>query len=79
MRHYDNECEDEPANSPVIKIDVEALITAIKGSTVDAIATDHAPHATHEKELEFTCGSKWYHGFGNVVGLAMTHLVHTGI
>jgi len=34
-------------------IDREAVITALADGTIDAIATDHAPHAAHEKQQEF--------------------------
>ncbi len=33
--------------------DLEALIVALGDGTVDAIATDHAPHAPHEKIIDF--------------------------
>jgi len=33
--------------------DREAVITALADGTIDAIATDHAPHAGHEKQQEF--------------------------
>ena len=33
--------------------DRDAMIEAILDGVVDAIATDHAPHAMHEKEVEF--------------------------
>jgi dihydroorotase len=39
--------------------DVEACRRGLADGTIDAIATDHAPHAVHEKEVEFTaapCG-----------------------
>lgn len=35
------------------KADVDALIEALADGTVDMLATDHAPHAAHEKEVEF--------------------------
>lgn len=35
------------------KADVEALIAALEDGTIDMLATDHAPHAAHEKEVEF--------------------------
>ncbi len=35
------------------KEDVEAVKKALKDGTVDAIATDHAPHAQGEKDVEF--------------------------
>jgi len=34
--------------------DVEACRAGIADGTIDAIATDHAPHAVHEKDVEFT-------------------------
>ena len=33
--------------------DVEALKAALADGTIDCIATDHAPHAAQEKDLEF--------------------------
>ncbi len=41
------------------RADVEACRLGLADGTLDAIATDHAPHAVHEKEVEFTeapCG-----------------------
>jgi dihydroorotase len=35
--------------------DQDALIEGLSDGTIDAIATDHAPHATDEKEQEFAC------------------------
>ncbi len=41
-------------NPPLrMKEDVEAVKKAIKDGTIDAIATDHAPHAEGEKDVEF--------------------------
>ncbi|MEN8181431.1 MAG: dihydroorotase [Myxococcota bacterium] len=34
--------------------DVEACREGLRDGTLDAIATDHAPHAVHEKEVEFS-------------------------
>jgi dihydroorotase len=33
--------------------DVDAMREAVKDGTIDILATDHAPHAAHEKEVEF--------------------------
>ena len=33
--------------------DIHAIKEGLKDGTIDAIATDHAPHASHEKQLEF--------------------------
>ena len=37
--------------------DIDALIEGLKDGTIDAIATDHAPHASYEKEREFALAS----------------------
>jgi dihydroorotase len=34
--------------------DAKACVEGLADGTLDAIATDHAPHAVHEKEVEFT-------------------------
>lgn len=33
--------------------DVEAMLQALRSGVIDILATDHAPHAVHEKEVEF--------------------------
>lgn len=33
--------------------DVEAMLQALRSGVIDILATDHAPHAAHEKEVEF--------------------------
>jgi dihydroorotase len=33
--------------------DVQAIKAGLRDGTIDIIATDHAPHAAHEKQLEF--------------------------
>ncbi|MCK5237205.1 MAG: dihydroorotase, partial [Deltaproteobacteria bacterium] len=43
--------------------DIKALRKALKDGTIDCIATDHAPHSSIEKDVEFDCAA-----FG-VVGL----------
>jgi dihydroorotase len=54
--------------------DREALIVALADGTVDAIATDHAPHASHEKDLEFERALFGVTGLETALALAMTHL-----
>jgi dihydroorotase len=55
--------------------DVEALVTGILDGTVDAIATDHAPHASFEKEVEFNAAPFGMTGLETALGLALTELV----
>ncbi|MBZ5573741.1 MAG: dihydroorotase [Acidobacteriia bacterium] len=54
--------------------DREALLVALADGTVDAIATDHAPHATHEKIIEFEKALFGIIGLETALGLAITRL-----
>jgi len=54
--------------------DREALQVALADGTVDAIATDHAPHALHEKQVEFERASFGIIGLETALGLAITRL-----
>jgi dihydroorotase len=45
------------------KDDVAACVEGLADGTLDAIATDHAPHAVHEKEVEFTAAPPGVLGF----------------
>ncbi|TLM97692.1 MAG: dihydroorotase, partial [Actinobacteria bacterium] len=55
--------------------DREALVAALLDGTVDAIATDHAPHAAHEKALEFEIAPFGTTGVETALPLVITHLV----
>ncbi len=57
--------------------DRAALIEALVDGTVDCIATDHAPHAPHEKELEFELAPFGTTGLETALSLVNTHLVAT--
>jgi dihydroorotase len=48
-----------------------AVIEAILDGTVDCIATDHAPHAAHEKEIEFERAPNGITGLETALGLAL--------
>jgi dihydroorotase len=54
--------------------DREAMIEGILDGSVDAIATDHAPHATHEKEQEFDRAPNGITGLESALGLAIAVL-----
>ncbi|MBN1375108.1 MAG: dihydroorotase [Dehalococcoidia bacterium] len=56
--------------------DIEALITAINDGTLDAIATDHAPHPSEDKLCEFDLAAFGISGFETAFGALMT-LVHS--
>jgi len=55
--------------------DREALIGALLDGTIDAIATDHAPHASHEKALEFELAPFGTTGLETALPLVITHLL----
>ena len=54
--------------------DIKALLAALADGTIDAIATDHAPHARHEKEVEFERASFGIIGLETALGLAISKL-----
>ncbi len=54
--------------------DREALLVALADGTVDAIATDHAPHAAHEKQVEFERAAFGITGLETALALAITRL-----
>jgi dihydroorotase len=54
--------------------DREAILVALADGTVDAIATDHAPHASHEKQIEFERASFGITGLETALALAITRL-----
>ncbi|MBW6468287.1 MAG: dihydroorotase [Coriobacteriia bacterium] len=58
--------------------DREALVEALLDGTIDCIATDHAPHARHEKELEFELAPFGTTGLETALSLVITHLVQPG-
>lgn len=58
---------------------VEALRAALKDGTVDAIITDHAPHAPEEKDVEFRYAPCGFCGLETSVGVILTELYHTNL
>src|SRR6195256_4681625 len=58
--------------------DREALLAGLADGTVDAIATDHAPHEPALKDVEFDRAPFGILGFETALALALEQLVHTG-
>ncbi|HQU84482.1 MAG TPA: dihydroorotase [Pyrinomonadaceae bacterium] len=58
---------------------LEAILEGIKDGTIDAIATDHAPHHADEKALEYDRAPMGITGLETALGLAFNELVHKGI
>lgn len=59
--------------------DRQALIEALKSGVIDIIATDHAPHAAHEKEIPFEQASMGVTGLETSFPVVYTDLVIPGI
>lgn len=60
------------------KDDCEAIIEGLRDGTLDCIATDHAPHAAYEKEVEFALAPFGIVGLETSLALGITHLVKPG-
>jgi dihydroorotase len=58
--------------------DREALRAGLADGSVDAIATDHAPHHAASKDVEFDRAPFGITGFETALGLALDELVHPG-
>lgn len=57
--------------------DIEALLVGLGDGTIDAIATDHAPHALEDKACEYGLAACGISGLETAVGLVLT-LVNIG-
>lgn len=59
--------------------DVAAVREALADGTIDAIVTDHAPHALEEKLVEFDRAPFGVVGLETALGVVITHLVRPGL
>jgi dihydroorotase len=59
--------------------DRAALIEAVRDGTIEAIATDHAPHARHEKEVPFEDAPFGVTGLETAFSALYTQLVEPGV
>ncbi len=59
--------------------DRAALIEALRDGTIEAIATDHAPHARHEKEVPFESAPFGVTGLETAFSVLFTRLVEPGV
>jgi dihydroorotase len=72
MRDYDSNYKMNPPLRSAS--DREAILVALADGTVDAIATDHAPHASHEKDMEFERAAFGITGLETALALAVMKL-----
>jgi dihydroorotase len=59
--------------------DRQAVIAGLADGTIDAIATDHAPHAWEEKDAEFLFAPPGLIGLETALALGITELVEPGL
>jgi dihydroorotase len=59
--------------------DRDALREGVADGTIDAIATDHAPHAVEEKEAEFDLSPPGTIGLETALAAVLTYLVRPGV
>lgn len=59
--------------------DVEAVRAGLADGTIDAIASDHAPHSLEEKQVEFDAAPPGMVGLETLLPLTLTHLVGPGV
>ncbi|SHJ73387.1 dihydroorotase [Propionispora hippei] len=57
----------------------KALLAGLKDGTIDAIATDHAPHAFEEKDREFRFAPSGFAGLETSIGVVLSTLYHSGL
>lgn len=72
MRDYDSNFKMNPPLRSAA--DREAILVALADGSADAIATDHAPHALHEKDMEFERAAFGITGLETALALAITRL-----
>ena len=61
------------------KEDQDAVIAGLQDGTIDALATDHAPHTNEEKLRAFIEAPNGILGFETAVGILFTKLIHTNV
>lgn len=74
---FDSTCKMCPPLRP--QVDVDIILQALQDGTIDCIASDHSPHASHEVQAPFEEAPFGMVGLESVVGLTLTHLAHNGI
>ena len=58
--------------------DVRGIISGLRDGTIDAIATDHAPHSAEEKARPLAKAPSGMIGLETSLALSLTYLYHTG-
>ena len=61
------------------KVDVELLLQGLQDGTIDCIASDHSPHASHEVDVPFDEAPFGASTIEATLGATLTYLTHSGI
>ena len=77
LEHYNTDFKMKPPLRT--EEDREALLKGLKDGTIDAVATDHAPHTDEEKMAEFQDAPVGVIGLETAVGVVLTKLYHAKI
>jgi dihydroorotase len=77
VRDYDTNAKVNPPLRS--QADRRAVIQGLKDGVIDVIATDHAPHTTEEKKVEFDCALSGMVGLETALALVMTKLVNAKV
>ena len=80
-------CDLLESYDPIFKVnpplrpsrDVEALRAGLADGTIDAVATDHAPHAAHDKDHAFADAAFGMLGLETALGVVAETMVATGL
>ncbi|MFH1389179.1 MAG: dihydroorotase [Candidatus Margulisiibacteriota bacterium] len=77
VRNYDANAKVSPPLRS--EKDRKEIIRGLKDGTIDAIATDHAPHTLEEKKIEFSQAANGLIGLETALALALTKLLPEGL
>jgi dihydroorotase len=77
LEHYDPIYKVNPPLRP--DDDVAALRAGLADGTIDAVATDHAPHASHDKDHAFAEAAFGMLGLETALGVVAASMVETGL
>ncbi len=86
MIHIDHERPQWPAYDTLFKMnpplrsaaDRAAVLEGVADGTLEVLASDHAPHCSYEKEVEFDMAPFGITGLETELALGLTRLYHTG-
>ena len=76
-RSFDTNCKMHPPLRT--QTDVDAIRTGLADGTIDAICTDHAPHASQEKEVEFIYAPNGITGLETAWAISVKRLLTPGV